>query len=160
HAQSCEVQMRVWSLQRIEGPLDQVQALRQRALTLRQLQLMAQAAAAVLLVDAEHVRPLHHAAVLQARDRKDEAPERAALERAYQNSPALDDDREDRSRHDILVFTAPYAPLELHGVRKIVQRLKIAQLHIGSTVYHQRLVRRGAGRATRGGILRYNGRSI
>ncbi len=60
-AQLGEVEVRVHRLHRIERPLDQVVALRQRALALRQLEPVAQAAA-ILGQHAGHVRPQHRLA--------------------------------------------------------------------------------------------------
>ena len=68
-----EVEVRVQRLQRVERPLDQVVALGQRPLPLRQLQRPAQAAVAVFGQHAEHVRPLQHLPGLHADDRVDEA---------------------------------------------------------------------------------------
>lgn len=77
-----EVEVRVRGLQRIVGPLDQVEALRQRAIALRELQAIADARSPVLRIDAEHVRPLHRASVLQSRQRVDERREAPLVERA------------------------------------------------------------------------------
>ena len=98
HAQLGEIQMGVHRLQRIVGPLDELVALCQRLVALRQLQRPAEPAVAVLRQHAEHVRPLQHLATgLHADDRVDETDHAVPLVVGTdQDRAALHGDREHR----------------------------------------------------------------
>jgi hypothetical protein len=109
HAQPGEVQVGVRRLERIVGPLDQIDPHRQGVLALRQLQTETQSAIPRVEGDAEHVRPLREPPVLDARYRVDESLQRAArIQSPKQYSAPLDRDDEDRRWNHVLgVRVAP-----------------------------------------------------
>ena len=72
-AQPRHVQMRVQHLQRIERPLDHVEAHRDRALPLCELQTQTETRASRVPGHAEHVRPLRRPSVLERRNGVHEA---------------------------------------------------------------------------------------
>src|SRR5258708_19421000 len=80
--------MRVERLERIVGPLDDVDAHPERARALCQLQPQAQAGVAGVARNPEHVRPLNEPAVLQRQDRVDKPFHRPTLAEGPGKNPA------------------------------------------------------------------------
>ena len=123
--------MGVLGEQRIVGPLDQIDAARDRAVALRQLQPQAERLAARRRGDGQHVRPLHWPAVTYARHREDEAGEAAGLVVGTDQDPAgLDRHHEHRTGHDVVVVGAPYLALQPDDGVEVVECLEVAQPHL------------------------------
>jgi hypothetical protein len=116
-----EVEVGVHRLQRIVGPLDQVEAHRHRSIALHQLQRPAQTGAAIAVDDPRHVRPLRRLAVLDAGQRVDEADHALAVECADQDAAAVHRHGEDRHRHDIVIAGTPDLPLELDDLGELFE---------------------------------------
>ena len=135
-AETREVEMGVDGLQRVVGPLDQVQPHRQRRVPLRQLQPHPEPGAARLRHHPEHVRPLARPAVLDRRNRVDETFHRAlVVEGAEQDAAALDRDDQHRRRYDIFgVGVAPDDALEVGDLAAVVDGRQGADDHPGGQV--------------------------
>ena len=92
-----------------------------------------------LVENAEHVRPLQRLAVLQARQRVDEAHHPLAVEGANQHAAAERAHRQYRHRDDVVVSRAPDLALQLDDLRELGQRRQIAISEISHTTqFHVR----------------------
>ena len=125
-AQLGEIEMGVQRLHRIEGPLDEIETHRQRAIALHQLQTVADAVSSVVLNDAEHVRPLRRPPFSDAGQRVHKADHPLAVERADQDAAAFDADRENRDGYDVIVPRPPDLALELDDRRELDARRQVA----------------------------------
>ena len=130
-AQLREVEVSIGDLQRVVGPLDEIESLRERSIPLGQLETQAEAASPVLFHDAQHVRPLHGASLLEPRQRVGKPHQTATrVEGAQQNAAALHRDDEDRHGHDVgSRLRSPYFDLELDDPSKVVERGKVSDHH-------------------------------
>ena len=89
HAELREVQVRIQSEERIVGPFDEIDAERQCAVTLHELQLAAQSGAAIRRQDAQHVRPMGERSAVDGWNRIHESHHRLAVERTDQDRAAV-----------------------------------------------------------------------
>ncbi len=109
-----EIQPGIARLQRVEGPGDEVEALGQDVVALRQLEAVADAVVAVVWVDAGHVRAVLEPAVgRQAQEAKDEAGQPVAVERAEEQPAVARWGDQHVQRDDVDVRHAPGIALEL-----------------------------------------------
>src|SRR5262245_51720495 len=85
-----QIEMGVRRLQRIERPLDELDAGRTRAIGLRALEPHAEPMTARLGPHTEHVRPVGRASRVASRHRPDESDEPRAVPCADENAATLD----------------------------------------------------------------------
>ncbi len=126
-----EVEVGVGGLERVVGPLDEVQPHGERGLALGQLQARPEAGGAHLRRHAQHVRPLRRPAVLDRRHRVHEpAHPPAIVEGAQQDAAALDRDDEHRRRDDVLgVGVSPDGLFEGGHVAAFLERRERTDVH-------------------------------
>jgi hypothetical protein len=121
HPELVEVELGVARLQRIEGPGDQIQALGQHMLSLRQLELIADAVVAIVGMDAGHVRAvLELAGRGEPQEAKDKAGQPLAVERAQQQPAMPRRGDQHVQRDNIDLWHAPRVALELLDREELV----------------------------------------
>src|SRR5512142_1892741 len=96
-----EVEKCVLDLERVEGPLHEIEAALQRVLPLRQLHAASQATVSVLLANGEHVRVQVEMAVTVPGNRERKADELRALEAADDLAADLFRDHEHAQRDEV-----------------------------------------------------------
>ena len=122
------VQVRVHRLERVEGPVDELDSLLDHPLPLSPLELLAQPRPAVLRKDAEHMGVMEHAPPVPSGEPADEPHHPLALEGADEDSPVVVHGDEVERRNRVGGAEAPDVHLEL-GAGVVVRRfLEIADL--------------------------------
>ena len=107
HAELREIEVRIQTLQRIESPGDQFDALRQHCFTLRQLQLVPEIKIAIRRFHREHVRVMRDLAVFLRDETINETDQRLAIESAKQHAARGFRGDEMRERHHVEIRNAP-----------------------------------------------------
>ncbi len=122
-AEPAEVQIRVLRLQRIEGPVHDVDAEPEQLVALESLEPRADAAVAELGADGEHVRPVDEPAGLDPGQSEDEADHAAiGVEGAGGHAAHLLRRPEDGRRDQLAEVLAPDGFLERHAQLRLLDR--------------------------------------
>src|SRR5258706_2787809 len=124
--------MRIERLQRVVGPLNQIDAHAHRLLALREFEAKAQAARSRIRCYAKHVRPLNGPSILHSGNRIDEPLHLTRfIERAEENAAALDRyDKNSRWDDVFRVGVTPHDPLEIGDLTALFERCQRTDQHL------------------------------
>src|SRR5436190_16656534 len=87
HSEFAEIKICIQALQRIEGPGDPGDVLREYTIALRQLQFVTKVEVAVGRLDRKHVRMMHDVPAFKSNKTVDKTDKRREIVGAHENSP-------------------------------------------------------------------------